>query len=301
MTPSTPFARRANEGFVLVAVLWMLAALAELVSIYSSYTLSTAAVSHVADDRLQAEASIRSAVEMAAFRQLAGPDQELSGSFNTRVGRTRVTVQLAPETARIDLNAASVDLLIGLFTSVSVEPARAADLADRVIGWRTKGAPDKGAEAKLYAERHVPYGPRQAPFDNVLELSLLPGISPALVERLLPLVTIFNGHLKVDAASADPAVLSALPGMTPAILATVLKARSKKLGDDQGLLALFGPAKEYVSAGAPSEAIRAKVDVDFDNGRRIHGDVVFRLGKNDGEPYDILYWQDDFDGPASSA
>ena len=113
----------AEAGFVLVAVLWILAALATLASIYSSYTINTAAASHVADDRVQAEASIRAGVEMAVFRQLAAPEKArpARGGFDIRVGRTGVSVRFRSEGARIDLNAAPADLLTGLFTAVGVE------------------------------------------------------------------------------------------------------------------------------------------------------------------------------------
>jgi general secretion pathway protein K len=300
MTSSSQSERAANDGFVLVAVLWMLAALATLVSIYSAYALNAAVASRVADDRVQAEASIRSAVEMAAYRQLNGSERPSTQRFEIQVGRTNVAVRLLPETARIDLNAAPADLLAGLFTEVGVDPARAEFFADRVVGWRTKAEADHGAESQFYTQRHIPYAPRLAPFENVLELSLLPEIPPAVVERVLPLVTIFSGRAQVDAASGDPAVLSALPGITPQILATVLKARVNDLGDTQAILALFGPAKRYVGVDG-SDAVRAAIEVKFDNGRRVHADVVFRLRKSGDQPYDLLYWQDDFDGPTPPA
>ncbi len=50
-------------GFVIVAVLWILAALATLASACSVYVANSAAASHVTDDRLQAEASIEACVE----------------------------------------------------------------------------------------------------------------------------------------------------------------------------------------------------------------------------------------------
>src|SRR3984957_774034 len=229
MTASSRSATRAEAGFVLVAVLWILAALATLASIYSSYTVNTAAASRVADDRVQAEASIRAGVEMAAFRQLALPEpaRPARGGFDMRVGRTGVTVRFRSEAARIDLNAAPVDLLAGLFHAVGVDSSRAEAFAERVVGWRTKaqtgadadaaaadGKDNKAAkEDKLYSEQHMPYPPRHAPFDNALELSLLPGISLAVVERVLPFVTVFSGRPEVNVSSADPTVLSALPQM----------------------------------------------------------------------------------------
>ncbi|MBV9290121.1 MAG: general secretion pathway protein GspK [Hyphomicrobiales bacterium] len=291
--------RRANSGFVLVAVLWMLAALAALASIYSTYAINTADASHVADDRVQAEASVRAGVEMAVLQQLAVPEpaRPSHGAFDLRVGRTRVLVSFRPETARVDLNAAPANLLAALFSAVGGDSAHAGAFADRVVGWRTKAEANVvSKEAKLYADQRVPYPPRQAPFDSALELSLLPGIPRAVVERILPFVTVFSGKPKIDVATADPALLSALPGMTPQILNSVLKARAKNRVDGQELLGLLGPAKDHATVDK-SQAIRAAVEVRFDNGRRVEAEVVFRLKEGLDEPYDIVYWRDDFDDP----
>jgi general secretion pathway protein K len=332
---------RGEGGFVLVTVLWILAALATLASIYASYTVNTAAASRVADDRMQAEASIRAGVEMAVFRQLALPEKArlVRGGFDMRVGRTGVAVRFRSEGARIDLNAASSDLLSGLFAAVGVDPMRAETFAERVVGWRTKAkasgdanaagvradgagvgdlpnpnantaAADPAKEDKLYGEQHMPYPPRHAPFDNALELSLLPGISLVVVERVLPFVTVFSGRPDVEVSTADPTVLSALPQITPQILGAVLNARISDPGDGRALLELLGPAKAHATADT-SKAFRASIAVDFDNGRHVHAEVVFRLkdqgdkdkGANDQspEPYELLYWRDDFDGPMQSA
>jgi general secretion pathway protein K len=318
MTPEAKSEGHEDSGFVLVAVLWILAALATLVSIYSAYAINTVNGSHVADDRVQSEASIRAGLEMTVFRQLAVPEQvrPSHGAFDVRVGRTRVAVNFRSEAARIDLNAAPADLLAGLFAAVGVDAELATTFSDRVIGWRTKAdanaasnaeakapstadanAPTK--EAQLYAAQHVPYPPRQAPFDNALELSLLPGVPQPVVERVLPFVTVFSGQPTIDVATADPTALTALPGMTAEILDKVLKARASGSGDGRTLLELLGPAKSRASADR-SKALRAAVEVDFDNGRRVHAEVVFRLKDGGNEPYDVLYWRDDFDGPMQS-
>lgn len=319
MTSALKSATRTETGFVLIAVLWILAALATLAAVYSSYTVNTAAASHVADDRVQAEASIRAGVEMTVFRELGLPDQArpARGGFDMRVGRTSVTVRFRSENGRIDLNAAPTDLLAGLFTAVGVDSSRAETFAERIVGWRTKAAGDAnvaGADGKddkaakedeLYREQHMPYPPRHAPLDDTLELSLLPGVSLAVVERVLPFVTVFTGRAEVDVSTADPTVLSAFPEMTPQILGAVLNARVNNPDDRRALEALLGPAKARATTD-PSKAFRASISVEFDNGRRVHAEVVFRL-KDQGakdqvdEPYDLLYWRDDFDGPMQSA
>jgi general secretion pathway protein K len=362
VTSAPKSATRSEAGFVLVAVLWILAALATLASVYSSYTVNTADASRVADDRVQAQASIRAAVEMAVFRQLALPEKArpARGGFDMRVGRTGIAVHFRSESARIDLNAAPADLLAGLFTAVGVDSSRAQTFAERIVGWRTKakpsadanaagaganaasananpagadaslagagGAEDKAAkEDKLYSEENMPYPPRHAPFDNALELSLLPGIPLAVVERVLRFVTVFSGRAEVDVFTADPTVLSSFPEMTPKILGAVLNARASDPGDGTALLALLGPAKARATADK-SKVFRASISVEFDNGRRVHAEVVFRLkdqgdkdrvdkdkglkdqvakdqgAKDQGdEPYELLYWRDDFDGPMQSA
>jgi general secretion pathway protein K len=338
-------ARPAEAGFVLVAVLWILAALATLATIYSSYTVNSAFASHVADDRVQAEASIRAGVEMAVFRQLALPERARPGrgAFDIGVGRTRVAVRFRSETARIDLNAAPTDLLAGLFTAVGVDSSHAEDFADRIVGWRTKmpGAKEDAAaqgsadaakttaqtaadtadttakagegaadtkpatgdaakEDQLYREQHMPYPPRHGPFDDPLELSLLPGVSLAVVERVLPFVTVFTGNPEIDVTTADPTVLSALPGMTAQILGMVLNVRVNDPDDGRTLLGLLGPAKSHATA-EKSHVFRTTISVEFDNGRRVHAEVVFRLKDQNDEPYELLYWRDDFDGPMQAA
>ncbi len=297
-----PQRKRDDSGFVLVIVLWILAAFATLAAIYSAYAITTAADIHAPDDRLQAEASIRAGVEMTAFQQLVAPEpvRPSHGAFSLRVGRTNVAVRFHSEGARIDLNAAPEALLTGLFAAVGVDPASAKVYASRVIGWRTKpGQNADSKEAELYVQMRAPYPPRQAPFEDVLELSLLPGLPPPVVERVLPMVTVFSGRPTVDVSSADPNVLAALPGMTPPMLAAVLKARASDSGDEKGLLALLGSAVSGASVDRP-KAIRATVDVDFDNGRRVRAEVVLRPAETGKEPYDLLYWRDDFDGPTPS-
>jgi general secretion pathway protein K len=303
--PSSPPRARdpVDAGFVLVAVLWIMLALATLASIYSVYTLRTASASHVIDERIQAEASIRAGVETAAYQQLAAPEKARPsrGRFTLRVGRTNVDVRYRSEAARIDLNAAPADLLTGLFTAVGVDPSHAATFTDRVVGWRTKpDANGDSKESKLYAQWRIAYPPRQAPFEDALELALLPGLPQSIVERVLPFVTVFSGNAEVDISSADPTVLSALPGMTPAILSAVLSAREKNPNDSKALLGLLGPVKDAAAPEKPN-AFRLGVEVAFDNGRRVRAEIVFRLKNNSDEPYDLLYWRDDFDGPTPLA
>ena len=130
-----------------------------------------------------------------------------------------------------------------------------------------------------------------------------------MVERVLPFVTVFSGRPEIDVASADPTVLSALPGMTPQILGAVLKARANDPGDGRALLELLGPARS-----APQRTDRKHSGPQLRSNSTTAGVFtrkscfVSRTGGKDqaakdqgDEPYDFLYWRDDFDGPMQSA
>ena len=71
-TPTRPIRTSARDGFIIVAVLWILAALAALATIYSIYIKNSALAVSVMDDELQAEALVSASLELTAY-QLAVP------------------------------------------------------------------------------------------------------------------------------------------------------------------------------------------------------------------------------------
>jgi general secretion pathway protein K len=289
--------QRGDDGFILIAVLWMLAALAALASAYSVYAVETAPSVALAEERLRAEAAIRAGVELCAFQELARPKpaRPHSGAFSAFVGENRIDVAYASENARIDVNGAPHDVLSGLFEELGASRAAAGFLADRIVAWR--GAlkdSDSRREAAIYAKAGLAYGPLGAPFDNVLELALLPGMSPDLLQLALPFLTIFGGGDKIDPLAADPVVLAALPGATPAVVNALLAAQNGPTPDSAALSSMAGPLKAYIGA-SPGDHVRAKIVATL-SGRRIAAEVVLKLSESAPAPYEILYWRDDFDG-----
>ena len=295
-----PTRSQADDGFIIVAVLWILAALATLAAIYAIYVSNMAVSLSVNDDRLQAEASISAALELTAY-QLTALDKDsrpTQGTFAFRVGRANVAAEFRSETARIDLNKAPKELLVGLFASLGASYDNADYYADRVIGWRTQGeGDDRDKESAAYRTAGLSYGPRQGPFPNVGELSLVLGMPPALVERALPFVTVFSGQAGVNILDAQPQVLAALPGMTPDRLDAVLNQRAAAPRDSQSVLGLLGPDQSGATTQA-SAPTRVTVRVGLGDGRRIVGEAVIILLEDAAEPFRVLSWHDDFDGPS---
>ncbi len=298
MTPSIR-SKQTSGGFIVVAVLWILGALATLASIYAVYVINTATGMSVNDERIQAEGLMTAALELTAYRlsSIDADTRPSRGNFVFRLGRANVVAEFRSEAARIDLNSAPKEMLAGLFAALGAQYPNAEYYADRIIGWRTTRDPDgPDDETSAFRTAGLRYRPRQAPFAHVGELWLVLGLPPALVERAMPFVTVFSGRPEINILDAAPEAVAAIPGMTPDRLYAVLSQRGAGPQNARFLLSLLGS-----QAGATTEASKATrvaVRIDFDNRRRVRGEAVILLLDDSNEPFRVLSWRDDFDGPS---
>jgi general secretion pathway protein K len=296
--PPKPESVAGTDGFIIVAVLWILAALATLAAVYADFVAKTAVAARVYDSRLQSEALIAAGLELTAYRLLGYDDasRQTSGAFDFQLGRSHVGVEFRSEGARIDLNLAPKELLSGLWFVLGAKPEEADSYADRIVAWRTKPGPgNQNPEAEAYKSAGLNYGPRQAFFQNAAELRLVRDLPAVLVESALPFVTVFNGQAGIDVNVAEPEVVRALPRMNPNLFDEIIKRRDPQ--NPQAVLRLLGEAASSVAVGG-RKATRAAVHITLDTGRQVNADAVLLITENNSaEPYRVLAWHDDFDGP----
>jgi general secretion pathway protein K len=294
-------AKSASDGFIIVAVLWILAALATLVSIYAIYVTNSAIAVAASGDATIADPLVSAGVELAAYQLLGQTDEKRPaiGQFTARVGAAQLAIVFQTEAARIDLNKAPKELFAGFLVGLGASPLDAGDYADRIIGWRTQTAVqniDTDPENALYRSAGLGYTPRHAPFAHVSELWLVQGIPPVLIERMLPFVTVFSGKAQVDVINAAPQVIAALPGMTPEIVQAIVAARDAGLLDRKSLPDILGGAGQGAAATDAGKSFRIGVRVTFDNGRRSAAEAVIVLPDDGPVPYRVLSWRNAFDG-----
>ncbi len=283
-------ASAGEQGVVIVAVLWILMALSALAMVFSIYLSASARSLALDDAALQKEALVSAGVELSAYQLTLGTDDQrpARGSFHFRMNDADVSVTFTSEAARIDLNFSPKEVLAGLFAGLGADEAAAKYDAERIVGWRTRPAPGANDEEALYQAAGLNYPPRQALFTHASELALVVGLPPALVDRALPFVTVFNGTSGVDAKIAAPEVLAALPdkpsdqpkdamGGTPAQPNDAAAATDKPVAD---------------ATTAKSTCYRIEATISFRNGRRTRSEVVIAMGDK-VEPYRVLSWQDD--------
>jgi general secretion pathway protein K len=216
--------RRADQGFALLIVLWWTVLLTLLgTQLASSGRLEAQRAGNLRAAAV-AEAAAEGVLHEAVFHVLDGSAAgwRADGVAHTVpvVGGT-ARVEVRSEAAKIGLNQASPALLTALLTRLGVDPHRSATLADAILDWRTATArPRKlGAKAPEYRAAGLGYAPPNSDFETIDELGLVRGMTPKLVARLAPYVSVYQtgdpdlrvADAIVQLASADAGGLTADP------------------------------------------------------------------------------------------
>jgi general secretion pathway protein K len=263
-----------------------------LASIYAVYVVNTASAFAAYDNHIKAEALVSAALELTAYQQLTKPAQSrpTSGRFSFHLGQADIAVNFQSEAARIDLNAAPKPLLIGLFRTLGASPDDADIYSDRIIGWRTAPSKDHDSLAPANRMARLAYQPRGAKFPHANELSLVPDLPIALVERALPFVTVYSGRPQINILDAAPEVIAALPGMTHDRLNAILVQRQASPDNTKALLPQDA---QQLATTEGSKALRTTVRITFDGNHTATAEVVMLLFDEGEQPFAVLSWRDD--------
>lgn len=209
---------RSDRGFALLLVLWTLVLLTLITSRLIAGGQAEARLASNLRAAAAAEMLADGAVHEAVFRLLDKSESgwKADGAVRRIVtpGGT-VTVRIEDQSGKINPNQASQALLQALFLGLGADAATARSVAASMIDWRSRGAdarPD-GAKAQAYRAAGRDYGPPQAPFRSTQEIGLVLGMTPALLDRAAPHLTLFYDG-DPDPAHASPTVLQALRAAT---------------------------------------------------------------------------------------
>lgn len=312
--------KSTSDGFILVAVLWIIAALAALAAIFSVFVANTAVSLSVNDNAIQSEALVLASLELTAYQVSAPPKQTgqpgqppeqagrdpdvppppTRGDFSFRLGRANVAVSFLPERARIDLNSASPQFVASFFAGLGVQPQQAEEYVERIDNWISAPQPKStfvsgdNSEEALYRAAGRSYAPRGAPFAHIDELSLVLDLPSALIERMKPFVTVYSGTGQVDVLDAAPEVLAAIPGLTPNMLSALAEARRTGAAPQDVARILGALPLQGVATIEPGTTYRVHVRIRYDTGRQDASEVVILTGLTD-KPYRVLWWRDGLD------
>ena len=206
--------RPADRGFALLVVLWTLVLMS---LIATQVTASGRGAVQVASNLRGAavlEAAADGAVHEAIFRALDPSEQGWRADGRTRtlpMPGGELTVRLRDEAGKLNPNVASPELMAALLRQFGLDVSAATRLAAAIADWGFAGAEARplGAKAPAYRAAGRDYGPPNAPFESIGEMGAVLGMTPGLLERLAPHLTVFHDG-DPDPGVASREVLQAL-------------------------------------------------------------------------------------------
>ncbi len=201
-------ARHAQSGFALVLVLWMLVLIGLLLSTLLLGGRNAVRIGANARAAAAAAAAADGAVQEAVFRLLARQWRPDGGPYTVRIGACDASVAIVDEAGRIDPNDAPHALLVALLVRLGEDRPAAEKLADVIALWRQRGAAS-GPQAARYQSAGLNWRPGGRAFRSPAELGQVIGMTPELLARLVPHLTVLHQGDVVWQA-ADPVVRAAI-------------------------------------------------------------------------------------------
>jgi general secretion pathway protein K len=225
-----------RRGFAMIAAIW-------LIVIIGSVSVELAIASRTRDlavlntlDGARGEAAALAGIEHASARLSIIQPQWPSDPWahvDTVLRDTvvldsleRYHVALRDAEASLNLNLATEDELQRFFDALGLDDAASNGLAQCIADWRD--ADDlphpRGAERDAYLRAGRAVLPRNGPFRDVAELGDVMGVTPAILRRARPHLTVLGtGQVNLNAAARP--VLLALAGMTEEAVSVLERAR----------------------------------------------------------------------------
>lgn len=253
-----------REGFILVAVLGIMALLLSLAG--GTALMVRSAVNGVrgnADD-LALEALVRAGIDLAAHElfDLKLPVARLRDQRIDLDGGS-ITLSAADESGRIDLNWSDPILLAGAYRAAGLTSLKPDDFAARVVRWRDRDeekAPENQDPARINLAAK-PVGRGKDGFRTVSELRWLPDVSREDIAALASLLTVDNVQGRVNVLEASTTVLTALPEMTASLVAQVVALRAAPPATVADRIKVLLPKQQALITTIRGAAFRVRVTV----------------------------------------
>lgn len=204
---------KSAHGFALVIVIWVLTLLSLMAGSFALTMRRADSVTMALKNNAQAEALTESSFTQAKYMlQQPDPNQRwLADGSIYRIVRndgSEIRISITAESAKIDLNQASPELLAAAIDMISSDKWQQQALLNSILDWRDADDETRphGAEKKQYQDAGLTYSPSNQPFQSLDELLLVQGMDEQTFNRLQPWLTVYSGQNQVDMEMASPEV-----------------------------------------------------------------------------------------------
>ena len=293
-------ARSNARGIAFVLVLWVIAMLSILLGSFALVARTENLQSRHLFDTTQARYAAEAGLNLAIYElRKSDPAQRWMGDgrpYRFGYGDAEIELEITDDSGKIDINAASGDLLTNLFMGRGVPMDQAQALADAIQDWRD---PDdlkhpNGAEAPEYKAAGLSYTPKNAPFDTVSELQQVLGMTYDLYEKIEPGITIYSGRNSPSASYGNEVALQAMyPDASPEQIQQFIQQLQSQI-PGSGAQPVLAPDGTPVVAAGGGLTYSVKARATLPNGASTVLDATIRMGgvSAAGRPFVILRWRD---------
>ncbi|HEY4293829.1 type II secretion system protein GspK [Luteibacter sp.] len=277
---------RRDRGVALLIVLWGCTLLAIMLGAFAALarTEGLQARYQFAQTRAHyaAEAGVMRAIEGLQNRNIGSRWVADGRPYQFDFDDAKVTITIVDEDGKVDLNAASGDVLTGLFKAAGAADDKARDLSAAIQDWRRPGdaASPNGAKKPQYDAAGLGYGPRNGPFASVEEARMVLGMDAATWTAVAPALTIWSGRERPNSEHAQPLALAAIPGLGQAGAAAILAKRGQ------------ADAATMVGGNGVTHTIRAQAILDDGTRSSLTSTIRLRGIRSGNQPYAVLRWRE---------
>jgi general secretion pathway protein K len=309
---------QARRGGILLAVLWLSAALGAIAySVASTVRAETERSSTLADG-IRTHYLARAGADRMILHMLARLAQPIPSRAVFRFPTGVAIAEIIPETSRLSLNQAGGDQFVRLLLALGAEPPRAAEIAAALVDWRSPGS---RLFDSYYLSLRPSFLPRHASFQDVEEALYVRGMTTELFHgnyirdpqgRLVRLggfkecVSVYGAIGPLNRVHAEPALLLTL-GVPPDQVRLTVEARRAELmgalatlGAQTAPVVFYGPPVHY--DGHTIFTVRSTARLLLANAgprgswsdlsRTVSAQVKFRRMEVGPPPYQVLRWWD---------
>ncbi|HLY56038.1 MAG TPA: type II secretion system protein GspK [Stellaceae bacterium] len=259
-----------HRGFALLLVLWALVLISLLVTQLASTGRREARIAGNLTRGAKAETAADGAVYEAIFHILdSAPTQWMLDGKDHRlaVDGGTTTVRIESEAGKVNPNTAPPELLQALLVGIGLDQREAAELAAAIVNWReTNNGEQTDTQAlAAYAAAGLDHGPPGEPFQSLDELGRVLGMTPEILARLKPHLTLYRPGFP-DPAFADPVVRKAFTSL--------------QLDEN-----------DDIPHGSGLDAVTITADARLDSGERFIRRAIVRLGAGFDRGFVIGEWR----------
>ena len=256
-----------QRGVALLLVMWACTLLAILLGGYAILAHTEGLQANYQFQQARAHYAAEAGV-MRAIYSLQAPninDRWIADGriYPVQFDQAKVGVSATAESGKVDLNAATPDVLTNLLRNAGVDPVHASQITQAIVDWRSFPISQQQVSQRnaAYTAAGRDYGPRNGPFASVEELQMVLGMTPELYTKVAPYVTIWSGRASPDPNTAPLLALASVPGMDLQRAAAIIAARpaaacaliscSPAVSTSRPISAAAVPSNSASSAGTP--------------------------------------------------